>query len=38
MEAIVIGATLVGSFTTALVLQKALLEAWLRAMDRRHGG
>jgi hypothetical protein len=33
MEAIVIGATLVGSFATAFVLQRAALEAFFRAMD-----
>lgn len=33
MEAIVVGAALAGSLVTALVLQKAALEAFLRAMD-----
>ncbi len=32
MEAFVIGATLVGSFATAFVIQKAALQAFLRAM------
>jgi hypothetical protein len=37
METFVIGATLVGSFATAFVLQKAALEALFRAMDaNRH--
>jgi hypothetical protein len=33
METFVVGATLVGSFATAFVLQKAALEALFRAMD-----
>ena len=33
MEAIVVGATLLGSFATAFLLQKAALEAFFRAMD-----
>ncbi len=33
METFVMGATLVGSFATAFVLQKAALEALFRAMD-----
>lgn len=33
MEAFVIGATLVGSFATALAIQRAALEAFFRAMD-----
>ncbi len=37
MEAVVIGATLVGSFATAFMLQKAALNALFRAMDpQRH--
>lgn len=32
MQAFVVGATLAGSMATAFVLQRALLEAWLRAM------
>ncbi len=37
MEALVVGATLVGSLATAFLLQKAALEAFFRAMeaDRR---
>jgi len=35
MQALVVGATLAGSIATAFVLQRALLEAWLRAMQ--HG-
>jgi hypothetical protein len=34
MQAIVVGATLVGSMATAFVLQRALLEAWLKAMQQ----
>jgi len=34
METFVVGATLVGSFATAFVLQKAALEALFRAMGR----
>ena len=34
MEAVVIGATLVGSFATAFVVQRALLNAVLRALER----
>ena len=37
MQAFVVGATLAGSPATAFVLQRALLEAWLRAMDPNHG-
>jgi hypothetical protein len=33
MEAIVVGATLIGSLATALVLQRAALGAFFRAMD-----
>ena len=32
MQAFVVGATLAGSMATAFVVQRALLEAWLRAM------
>ncbi len=36
MQAIVVvGATLAGSMATAFVLQRALLEAWLRAMQHQ---
>jgi hypothetical protein len=35
MQAIVVGATLAGSMATAFVLQRALLEAWLRAMHHQ---
>jgi hypothetical protein len=34
MEAVVIGATLMGSFATAFVVQRALLGAVLRALVR----
>ncbi len=34
MEAVVIGATLVGSFATAFVVQRAVLGAVLRALVR----
>ena len=33
MQALMVGATLAGSMATAFVLQRALLEAWLRAMQ-----
>jgi hypothetical protein len=33
MEAFVIGATLVGSFATAFVIQRAALAAFFRAID-----
>ena len=33
MQALVVGATLAGSMVTAFWLQRALLEAWLRAME-----
>lgn len=33
MDTLLIGATLVGSFATAFVLQKAALEALLRALE-----
>jgi hypothetical protein len=33
MEAILIGTAVVGSFAGAFVVQKAVLEAWLRAID-----
>jgi hypothetical protein len=33
MQAIVVGATLAGSLATAFLMQRALLEAWLRAMQ-----
>lgn len=33
MEAIVVGATLIGSFATAFVVQRAVLEGFLRAID-----
>ena len=33
MEALAIGAVLVGSFATALVLQKAALAVFVRVMD-----
>jgi hypothetical protein len=37
MDTFVIGATLVGTFATAFVLQKAALQALFRAMDpQRH--
>jgi hypothetical protein len=32
MQVFMVGATLAGSMATAFVLQRALLEAWLRAM------
>ena len=35
MQAFVVGATLAGSMATAFVLQRALLEAWLRAMQHQ---
>ena len=35
MQAFVVGATLAGSMATAFVLQRALLEAWLRAMHHQ---
>ena len=38
MEALTIGATLVGSFAAALVLQKAALEALLKAMNAERRG
>jgi hypothetical protein len=34
MTAVVIGATLLGSFVTAFLLQKVVLGAMLRALDR----
>ena len=34
MEAMVIGATLFGSFATAFVVQRAVLGAMLRALER----
>ena len=34
METMVLGATLCGSLAAAFVVQKALLEAWIRAMER----
>lgn len=37
MEAILIGAAGFGSFATAFVLQRAILQAWLRAMGLRGG-
>lgn len=33
MQALEVGATLAGSLATAFLLQRALLEAWLRAMS-----
>jgi hypothetical protein len=33
MQALMVGATLAGSMATAFVLQRILLEAWLRAMQ-----
>jgi hypothetical protein len=33
MQAIEVGATLAGSLATAFLLQRALLAAWLRAMQ-----
>jgi hypothetical protein len=33
MQALEVGATLAGSLATAFVLQRMLLEAWLRAMQ-----
>jgi hypothetical protein len=35
MQTLVVGATLAGSMATAFVLQRALLEAWLRAMHHQ---
>jgi preprotein translocase subunit SecD len=35
MDAIVVGASLAGGMVTAFVLQRALLEAWLRAMQHK---
>jgi hypothetical protein len=35
MQAFVVGATLAGSMATAFVLQRMLLEAWLRAMHHQ---
>jgi hypothetical protein len=35
MEAVVIGAAVVGSFATAFVVQKVVLGAMLRAMTQR---
>jgi len=35
MEVIMVGATLAGGMATAFVLQRALLEAWLRAMQHQ---
>ena len=35
MQALVVGATLAGSMATAFVVQRALLEAWLRAMHHQ---
>ena len=32
MQAFVVSATLAGSMVTAFIVQRALLEAWLRAM------
>ena len=34
MEAVLIGATFVGSCATAFFVQKAVLGAWLRTLDR----
>lgn len=34
MDAVVVGATLIGSFATAFVVQKAVLGAMLRAFRR----
>lgn len=38
MQALMVGAALAGSMVTALVLQRALLEAWLRAMQHQAVG
>jgi hypothetical protein len=35
MQTLMVGATLAGSMATAFVLQRALLEAWLRAMHHQ---
>ena len=35
MQALMVGATLAGSMATAFLLQRALLEAWLRAMHHQ---
>jgi hypothetical protein len=34
METVVVGATVLGSFATALLIQKAVLGVMLRALDR----
>jgi hypothetical protein len=35
MQAFVVGAALAGSMATAFVVQRAILEAWLRAMQHQ---
>jgi hypothetical protein len=35
MQALEVGATLAGSLATAFLIQRALLEAWLRAMHHQ---
>jgi hypothetical protein len=37
MEALVIGAALTGSFATAFVIQRAVLEAFFRAIEAGRG-
>ncbi len=37
METLIIGATLAGSFATALALQRAVLEAWLWMINPNRG-
>jgi hypothetical protein len=37
METVVVGVTLAGSFGAALLLQRAVLEIWLRAIKPHRG-